>query len=173
MVIPNCGITKQNSEVLESCTQYKAGNRYHIAYDIIGNNIYTLYDGTVVISNTGHIGQSVIVQTGMSFCIVYANLKYTTVNPGDYVSKGQQIGVANRYVHVEFLTKEPSDWVVRVAGINWYKQDPSVLFTSSLSTANNAQFDTLGIIELSDYPSGDYDKVNAHIDFILSNNEGA
>ena len=172
MVIPNCGITKQDSEVYESCFQITSKNKYHIAYDIVGHNIYSLYDGTVVISNEGHIGQSVIIQTGMSFCIVYANLSSALVKPGDYVSGGQQIGVANRYVHVEFLTREPSDWVVRVAGVDWYKQDPSVLFQDSLNNGNYTRFDTLGIIELSDYPSGNTDKVEGNSLFILSDNKG-
>jgi len=168
MVISNCVITKQTSQVIEGCTT----NQSHIGIDISGDSIYTAYDGTVVVANQGHLGHSVIIQTGMSFCVVYGHLASMNVHAGQYVAAGELIGVADRYVHLELLRLTQSAWPVRIGATTWYKADPSNIFTDTLSAANEHSFDTLNIREISNYPSGKTVEVSGYSKFILSNNKG-
>lgn len=175
MVISNCAITKQTSKILESATMnssHDVHTQYHTGVDLEGSKIYTMYDGTVVVSKLGHIGHSVIIQTGMSFCIVYEHLESANVQVGQYVAQGDLIGYADNWVHVELLKLKLSAWPVRIGETTWYKADPQELFTTRFMSANVQQFSELHITETSTYPSGKPNDVEGYCKFILSNNRG-
>ena len=71
MVIPNCGITHQDSEILKQCVMsdsdplYQVYGEYHTGVDLSAHNIFSLDDGTVVSIGDSSKGHSVIIQTGM------------------------------------------------------------------------------------------------------------
>lgn len=183
MVISNCEITKQDSKVLKDCVMtntsslYKEYGSYHTGMDIAGDNVYSMYDGTVVSAGRSGSKYSVIIQTGSSVCMCYKNLtSKPSVNLGDNVSSGDLIGHVNGYVHVEALTKQKSLWAVRVGTNTWYKYDVSAVIYGGISQLEDSdqaiQFSSLDIAELSNYPSGTDDTVSGESQYILSNNRG-
>ena len=178
MVIPNCGVTQQSSEILKECVLsksnplYKEYGGYHTGVDISGSNIYSLYDGTIALIGDDAKGHSVIIQTGSSLCICYRNLHtLSDIRAGMTISAGTYIGAVQHYVHVEALTQAKSLWPVRIGVSTWYKQDIMNYLTSYTPSNYDAiKFDLLGIKELSTYPSGDYDKIEGVTAYTLSNN---
>lgn len=176
MVISNCEITKQNSEILRPCVMdtqssaYKSTKQFHTGVDLTGHQIFSAYSGTVVLTGRDELGQCVIVQTGSSFCISYRHLSNTCIQMGADVTEGQLLGQADRYVHVELLQRVESDWPVRISTETWYKRDPEPILNKTLRETDIALFDDMGIVELSDYPSGTCTVDDGQIKFILSNN---
>ena len=183
MVIPNCGITHQDSEVLKQCVMsqrdplYKIYNEYHTGVDLSASNVFSLYDGTIVSIGSTSQGHSVIIQTGVSLCICYKYLQVPKeLMEGDTVSAGQQLGTVDKYVHVELLTKTKSNWPVRIGRDTWYKNDITSLIEDSKSASYVAQpiyFSDMGIFETSDYPNGRTDIIDDTSRYILTDNKGA
>lgn len=183
MVISNCEITKQNSEVLKDCVMlktsslYKEYGGYHTGMDIAGSDVYSLYDGTVVSVGRSGSRYSVIVQTGSSFCMCYANIiSIPLVRKGQTVSAGDHLGKVRGYVHIEALSKTESLWPVRIGKEDWYKYDVSaVIYGGYIQTQNDQDlvlFSSMNIAEISDYPGGVTDTLTDASDYILSNNGG-
>lgn len=177
MVISNCEITKQDSQVLKPCVmstndeEYKVTGQFHTGIDLSGNDIYSVYSGTVVYTGEDESGKCVVVQTGSSFCITYKHLDTVDVRMGQNINGGGRLGACLKYVHVELLQKTNSFWPVRIGSDTWYKQNPEPIFERSLDVANIAQFENMGITEIE--PKYPLNTVNdGEINYILSNNKG-
>lgn len=178
MVIPNCGITGQDSKVLKDCVMsknsvfYTIYKGYHTGVDLEATQVYSLYDGVVVKIGKNNLGCSVIVQTGSSFCISYGNLKDVSLREGQSISSGDVLGSVDKKVHVEYYTTKQSSWPVRVGTRTWYKNDTSEILYTKKTEMTSSQFSSLNIHEMSDYPGGVTDELNDEADYILSDNKG-
>lgn len=183
MVIPNCGITHQDSEVLKQCVMsdkdplFKIYGEYHTGVDLSARNIFSLYDGTVVSIGDSSKGHSVIIQTGMSFCISYRWLTITSsISAGETVCAGQEIGRVDKYIHVEVLTKSQSKWPVRIGRVQWYKTDPMNVIQGNTyieSEAGAQYYSEMNIIEIPEYVDENPDNIISRESlYILSNNKG-
>lgn len=181
MVILNCRITKQDSTVLKDCVMSKSNPLYlhykgfHTGVDLEGVFVHSLYDGTVVHVGSSESGRSVIIQTGSSFCMCYKHLESCNVSVGNSVSQGDQIGQTDAYVHVECLEHKYSAWPVRIGRDTWYKQDVSKYIFGAGICQDSTKFDSLGISELFDYPSGrteDIHNLSESVNYTLYRNRG-
>lgn len=179
MVISNCEITKQDSKVLKDCVLdksselYRVYKEFHTGVDIEGSDIYSAYDGTVVLIGEDNVGQSVIIQTGSSFCICYKELDAVFVRAGDQLSQGTRIGHVKKYVHIELLQHKTNNWPVRIGSATWYKVDPQPIFDRTLNYANDTSFWRLGIKEIPYYDTIPQNKLtDGEILYILTDNKG-
>lgn len=179
MVISNCEITKQDSEVLRPCvisTQsplYKETKQLFPSIDITGSDIYAAYSGTVVLLNRDDLGQCMIIQTETSFCITYKHLDNVAVRLGDYVDKGQFIGSVDKYIRIELLRNLTSIWAVRIGAATWYKQDPQPIFDHTLSATPNINLSNLHVTVNPPKGTGVYNNVeDGQILYILTDNKG-
>ena len=178
MVISNCEITKQDSKILkyevldDSSDEFKATKEFHTGVDLSGEKIYSAYDGTVVSVGSDESGQSVIVQTGSSFCVCYKRLISVAVRGGQDISKGTFIGKVEKYVHVEVLKHSENVWPVRIGAQTWYKSSVDSLLENKLSAPNLNKFETLGVTVKPKYDTSKLNNINdGQIRFILSNNK--
>lgn len=140
MIITNCAITMQDSEILKPCVMdknsedYKKLGKFHTGLDISATNVFTAYKGRVVYIGSENSGRTVVVQTGSSFCVCYKQLKSVTVNMNDMLDKEFFIGSVDKYVHVEVYLKDVSNWPVRLGQETWYKADANLLIYGGLQT---------------------------------------
>lgn len=179
MVISNCEITKQDSQVLRECVldknsaAYKATHEFHTGTDLQATSVYSAYDGTVVSVGEDSSGQSVIIQTGVSFCVCYKHLMNVNVQPGYQLAAGYHIGDVSKWVHVELLTHDTNDWPVRIGAEDWFKQDTEPLLNHSLVCQNDDNFFFMGVQETPAFENIPYNKVSdGEIEYILTNNKG-
>ncbi len=181
MVISNCEITKQDSEILRSCVmdknsqEYKKTRQFYTGVDLTATDVYSAYQGTVVLIGKDEHGQNVIVQTGSSFCINYSHMTNIDVRAGQQISARDRLGLANKYVHVELLQSAQSYWPVRISSATWYKHDPQPIFDKTLQTANVANITNMNVTILSGtiVDSKPSDELTDEVKFMLSNNGGA
>ena len=130
-LIRQCPITLTNSEVKvpwidsEKDPWYKKYGGFHTGIDIIGRNVYA--NCPCVCTYIGHTEEDrnvVIIQYDKTTSFRFANLVSVNVSTNAIVEQGQLIGVANRFVHFEYLNRESSQWCVRVGHETYYKHDP-------------------------------------------------
>lgn len=140
MIILNCGITMQDSEVLKPCVmdknsdEFKRTGEFHTGLDIVAENTNSVYRGRVVYIGNEDSGRTVVIQTGSSFCVCYKRLKTVNVTLNDLIEERCFIGIADKYVHVEVYLKDKSDWPVRIGYETWYKADANLLIQGGLQS---------------------------------------
>ena len=142
MMIPNCGITGSDADVLKTF-KYTADNRYstysyyHSGVDLSGDVAYSVCNGRVVYvgeSDDGRFG--VIVQYSGDVFFQYKNITDTLLTAGDDIVKGSLIGGCDKYVHFEYITSGENEWPVRVVDRTYYKHDPMPLIEDGFSEFN-------------------------------------
>ena len=68
---------------------------------------------------------SVIVQYNAKISFRYSMILRPLVSVRDVVAANQKLGTTEKFCHMEYLTDEPNEYPVYVAGITLYKHDPS------------------------------------------------
>lgn len=139
--IPNCPITKTNSEILKSWVAdkdsyaYIDNGGYHTGIDLECKKVYSVCYGVVIELGMHDDGYYyVTVQYDKNKCVRYMHLKSESVLLGGVVAKEDEIGEANKYVHFEYMTvdKGSSIWGVRIDRRTYYKQNPTTIATYGL-----------------------------------------
>lgn len=159
MIITNCGITMQDSELLKPCVMskddedYKKLGKFHTGLDIAAMNVFTMYRGRVVYIGSEQSGRTVVVQTGSSFCVCYKRLQTVNVQLNDLLEATCYVGSVDKYVHVEVYLKDISTWPVRLGQETWYKADANLLIYGGLQTLYEYAYK-------QDYTSDWYDPVD-------------
>lgn len=132
IVIKNCPITKRTSFLKTPYIgnihdkMYKKYKGFHTGVDIEGKEIYTICPGVcTLVGKNDDEGDVVIIQYDRNTSFRYCNLLSVSATMGSIVLPDQQIGIADKFVHFELLTRQVSDWVVRVGKEVHYKQDPT------------------------------------------------
>lgn len=179
MVISNCEITKQDSEVLRSCVmstdsaEYKQTKELFPSTDLSGSDIYAAYAGTVVLLNRDDLGKCIIIQTESSFCITYKHMDEVDVKLGQYIDKGQHLGKVNKFVRIELLKSSSTIWAVRIGSATWYKHDTQPIFDHTLSTTSEINFSNFKITVNPPDGYGPNNNIeDGQILYILTDNKG-
>lgn len=130
-VITNCAITQTDSTILNywiddtKSDEYKKHGGYHSGVDIEATDVYALCSCVCTYVGEDEYDQKVvIVQYDANTSFRYANLSRVDVVGGQIITYEDQIGVADEFVHFELLTREESQWIVRVGKETYYKHDP-------------------------------------------------
>ena len=180
-VIKNCLITNSDAKVLkEYCIDktsplYQQYRGFNTSMNLEASEVYNMYFGQVVmISGESKHMYEVVVLLNEHQAIRYGNLKSIDVTLYQYVDIGQKVGVANRYVQIEYLsTYIKNPYSFRINYIQMYKDDPAKLFDDSKSVIEGPEqfyYDQSGLRDLmSEYDGG---TPNDNIVFMLSNNKG-
>lgn len=97
------------------------GNEMMLQRD--ARDVVALNDGVVVMSdNIGVYGRMIAIDHGLGLCSIYSHLNNVTVNKGEVVKKGQQIGVAGKTgfarntgvgieMRVHGVPVDPAEWM--------------------------------------------------------------
>lgn len=131
-VLPNCKLTNTTATVLRS---YDTSQLSDICtgIDVAAHTVYSLFAGVVIQVNKDDCKRcSVIVQYDSYRYVRYSHLKSASVKMGEIIKSDAEIGEADQFVHVEYMTTSvnTSDTVlfpVRVGAITLYKHDPTAL----------------------------------------------
>lgn len=176
MVIENCKVTHQDSEVLRECSMEQSDTQeFHTGIDLVGATAYSIYDGVVVAVGHYSSNTSVIIRSSSSLCMKYDRVLDCSVSAGERVSAGQPLGTIDRYVHVEALSNTPSSWPVRIGRSTWYKCDVTSCIYGTLTISDEMLFSSLGIHEISGASQGEIDVLQVPSESVLhmlSNNRG-
>ena len=97
--------------------------------DLPSKNVYSYCDGVVLAVGKVNNHYCVTVQYDVFNLLRYDHLSTIMVGAGDIIQTGTVIGIADRFVHFEYATKEKnsSKWSVRVGTQTYWKQDPKGL----------------------------------------------
>lgn len=139
MMIPNCGITGSDAEVLktfkyEDDNKYVTYSYYHSGVDLSGTQAYSICSGRVVAVSTSDEGDlGVIIQYSGDVFFQYKNILHTPLHAGDDIVTGTFIGTCDKYVHFEYITSGENEWPVRIVDRTYYKHDPMPLIEDGFS----------------------------------------
>lgn len=121
---------KRSSDVIKpwvgsaTSSWYKACGGFHTGVDVVCSTVYTCIPGTVMQINNDQT-YSVLVQYDANHMMYYCNLTSVDVTPGQMLGAGVELGVANKYVHVEYWTRiKETEFIARFGTQTYYKQDP-------------------------------------------------
>ena len=135
-VIQNCIITHKDSEILKKCCVLAGSTEYHIGIDIKCDTIYSPCYGVCIYTGLIENKPSCTIQYSENICLRFLNLKEVCVLPGDIVSYNQELGIAEDYVHFEYLTSQKSYPYFRVffnctQSYYLYKHDPMLVLSGN------------------------------------------
>lgn len=120
-------VTYKNTPILKDWSTNPKS--VHTGIDLSADNVYSYASGVVLSVGQENNHYCVTVQYDVFNLLRYNHLKSVSVGAGDILSVGAFIGVANKYVHFEYATKDKgvSKWTVRVGSQTYWKQDPKEL----------------------------------------------
>lgn len=120
---------------------------FHTGIDLYAENVYSLCSGVVTHVGTDGNHYAVTVQYDGEISLRYLHLKSISVVAGQTVQQGFGIGVADKYVHLEYATKTKGDsiWSVRIGTQTYYKHNPLEINMVSIT---DAMYDTSDIVEV-------------------------
>lgn len=139
-IIKNCVITHKDSEIIKSYDAMQGSNCFHTGVDIKASELYTPCCGVCIYTGLIDNRPSCTIQYSPNICIRYTHLKEVHVSQGQLIQYDQKIGIADEYVHFEYLTSERSYPYFRVffqseVSYYMYKHDPMLVLSG------NAVFD--------------------------------
>lgn len=112
--------------------------------DISADEVYNLVDGVVIQVSNDYVGRHTIdVQFNRYVVIRYSNISKCNVNTNDRILSGKVIGIADRFVHVEYLTttKVSPVYPVRIGKVTYYKDNPNSLLEGEISLERSGVYD--------------------------------
>lgn len=143
MTIYDCTVTNSNATVLKHNVTdtkdplYKVYKGYHPGVDLKCDKVYSQFPGQVAYVGQDLGNYCVAVMYNVSNYFMYKHLKSVNVSEGDRVDTSQLLGVANKYVHVDYLTLVTSKWPVRIYNSTYYKHDPTTILTEGYESLIN------------------------------------
>lgn len=135
--LSNSPLTKSDTNILvpyidnKKNSWYKTYGGYHTGVDVEGSEIYAYQSGIVIqIGDLDNNLKSVLIQYTASICLRYSNMSSLIVNMGDVIKPGDILGIAKKFVHFEYLSKneDNSMWPLRVGTMTYFKHDPELIF---------------------------------------------
>lgn len=141
-ILNNCIITHENSEILKYYGVTSSGTSYHTGVDIEGTNIYCPCKGVCIFNGLIENKPSCTVQYSNNICLRFTHLKEVNVNEGQLVEYDSIIGIADKYVHFEYLTSENTYPHFRVFfnaqnSYFMYKHDPMLVLSGNTGFDNH------------------------------------
>lgn len=141
-ILENCILTHRDSEV-EKTYDVKFGSEiYHTGIDITADDVYCPCQGVCIY--TGYVDNypSCTVQYSDNICLRFLHLLEVQVEPGQTIEYDQIIGIADKFVHFEYLTSEkiyPSFRVFFQAAKSYYmyKHDPMLVLSGNVVFDNH------------------------------------
>jgi len=141
-IITNCVITHEDSEILKEYDVKTGSKVYHTGVDIKATTLYTPCQGVCIFTGLVSNKPSCTIQYSQNICIRYTHLKEVSIEAGQLVEYNQNIGIADKYVHFEYLTSEPIYPSFRVffcATVSYYmyKHDPMLILEGNVVFDNS------------------------------------
>lgn len=114
----------------------------HSGIDISCNVIYAPCNCVILSTNKVDTFDAIILQYSASICLRFTHLKSVVVQPGNLILADTKLGVADSYVHVEYLDTSVGtipDWVVRIGPLQLYKHNPISMLDGTFVYDNEVQ----------------------------------
>ncbi len=163
-VIEDCLVTQSDAKVLKqycistSSPLYKQYKGFNTSLNLSADKVYNMYAGRVAtISGNSKIGFEVSVLVNQNQAIKYGNLRSITVKLNQFIDVSFQIGVANKYVSIEYMsTYIKNQYSYRVGTIQMYKDDPAKIIdiTSTVMCNTSLQYSESGLYDVVDEYDG-------------------
>lgn len=137
-ILTNCLITHKDSEIVKSYDIYAGSGIYHTGIDIRTDSVYCPCQGVVIYDGLVEKQPSCTVQYSQNICLRFTHLKSLYVTSGQIIEAGQEIGIADSFVHFEYLTSEqwyPNFRIFFNAYENsyyMYKHDPYLVLNGNI-----------------------------------------
>lgn len=109
---------------------------YNLGVDLNVDEVRAISSGVVLsIYNESKKLHGVAIQYDQNTVFRYMHLKSVLVNVGDAVPKGFRIGIADKYVHVEYLNHTAVKYQppTRIGSVSYYKHDPTPYLDRTIS----------------------------------------
>lgn len=151
--------------------QYKPYG-YHTGVDLKCTNVYSGVSGVVIQTGIDSSGMyELTIQYDAITSLRYMHLKHVSTHTGAILQAGDHIGVADKYVHFEYIStqQETSKWPVRVGAVTYFKHNPELLLTQN-SILNSNDWSSIHVINT--YYKTPYDLNNAMTAEFESDNRG-
>lgn len=165
-VIKDCLITQSDAKILKKyCVDksdplYKQYKGYNTSINLETTKVYSMCYGLVVhVSGDAKYGYEVGVRVNQNQAIKYGNLKSINVKMHNVVDVSQQLGEANRYVSIEYLTTNiKNSYPYRIGSVQMYKDDPMKILDEDTSElkSTSPQYSQSGLQSVIDeFDGGD------------------
>lgn len=170
--ISDCPITKSDAGIVKSWIvdknsfAYKVNESYHTGIDLRCKTVYSVCYGVVIElgrNDTGHY--HVTVQYDKDRCVRYMHLKSESVTLGGVIPIGAEIGIADSYVHFEYLTRsegEPS-LPVRISNVTYYRHDPTAIAKNGIEGSAGSELYTAYQAAVVGRVNIDYTKIDKYM----------
>ena len=133
--IIDCAITHTNAEVLKEYGLVSDITVYHTGIDIKASEIYAPCRGVIIQACKFEGKWSAVLQYSQHISLRFTNFKELNVHAGEIISTNQILGIADEYIHFEYLTTEENNpsYVVRIPPncILW-KHDPRLVLDKNI-----------------------------------------
>lgn len=147
--ITHCMLTDLSKSVTVSRGWQISRNAIHTGVDIELTQVCSVCRGVVIDigQDLYESGYSIIIQYDVNQCVRYGHIKQVSVVVGQVIETHQVIGIANKFVHFEYLhTQVPSNdmFPVRVGTVTYYKYNPTGLVVNAdvlLPDTNRTEID--------------------------------
>lgn len=146
-ILKDCIITHKDSYLLKSYDVMMGSSSYHVGVDIEASEVYSPCRGVCIYSGLVDNKLSCTVQYSSNICLRFTNLSEVSVEAGQIIYYDQLIGIADKYVHFEYLTSEKNEPNFRVffnSNISYYmyKHDPMLVLTGNIQFDNTSASQT-------------------------------
>lgn len=167
MVIPDCELTHQTSQILSTWNVGKKSSDSHLGVDVQGEEVYSLCFCTISAISTDNDGfLCVTTQYDDLQCIRYCHLTDVNVElaVGQAIAYGTFIGHCKNHVHLEYgvSTTVYTNSVIRCGQLTYYKADPMPLLESRKDMVYDYREDE-DYIDLSYLPEAKLDEVTESV----------
>lgn len=135
-VVTHCMLSDLSAKVVVSKGWEPTGLHIHTGVDINIVSIHSVCRGVVIYvgADLYETGLSIVIQYDVNQCVRYGHLKSVGVAVGQLITTGQVIGVADKFVHLEYLNTTAPEFNVfplRIGKVTYYKYDPTGLVVNA------------------------------------------
>ena len=145
-ILKNCIITHTDALVTKTYDVRAGSNEYHVGVDVEAETIYCPCYGVCIYNGLIDNKPSCTIQYSENICLRFTHLEEVLVEQGALVAYDVPIGIADEYVHFEYLTSEQTYPYFRVffncnQSYYMYKHDPMLVLTGNTVFDNSPRLE--------------------------------
>ena len=134
-IIYDCAITHTDCEVKQEYAYSLNKKEYHTGIDLYADTIYAPCKGVIIQSCMYESNLSIVLQYSEHISLRFSNLKEVFIKPGQLITTNMPLGLADKYVHFEYLTVEPTDlnYTIKIPpNYTLWKHDPRLILNKNI-----------------------------------------
>lgn len=150
-IITRCTISHTDSPIIlpyiestEEINYVRNKKQLHSGIDIGCTNVYTPCNCVILSTTNVDDFGAIILQYSASICLRFTHFKSVDVVPGQLVTVDSKLGVADSFIHVEYLDTNVNniqDWIIRIGPLQLYKHNPISILDGTFVFNNEVQLE--------------------------------